>query len=281
MWYLVVATSVFSVINVVVKYLSHLPATEVVVFRAFTSLVICLFFIWRKGGDFAGKNKKVLLLRGIFGTSGLLCLFICLQNIPLAVAITLINLTPIFTVIIAHVFLKEKANGWQWVFLVASFVGVFLVRGQADPVAWPWILLGLFAALSAALAYTCVRYLRLSEDPLVVILYFPLVTVPIVGPVMIYQWQTPQGAEWLLLIGIGVLTQVAQYFMTLAYQMETAANVMIFNYAGLFWGVLLGWSLFDEVLGLAQIVGVVLVFLCLCGNYFASRGKFFRFGPRV
>ena len=268
--YVIIATSLFTVINVVVKYLSHLPASEVVVFRAATSLLLCLFFIWRKKTSFLGYNKPVLIGRGVFGTLGLLSLFTCLQNIPLAVAMTLINLSPILTVVIAHFYLKEKASVQQWLFLVFSFVGVFLVRGSIEPVPWPWMVLGFLSGFFAAIAYTCVRKLRTTEDPLVVILYFPLVTIPLMGPVVVYQWKSPVGYEWLLLLIIGVLAQGAQYFMTLAYQMETAAKVMIFNYAGLFWAVILGWSLFDESLSLSQIAGVFIVFFCLCGNYLVS-----------
>ena len=269
--YLILAVSLFSVINVGVKIVSHLPASQVVVFRAFISALICSYFIWKKGGSFLGHNKKLLFLRGFYGTIALLSLFMCLQKIPLAVAMTLINLSPILTVVIAHFYLKEKASLIQWFFLLLSFVGVIMVRGVDDPVPWPWMLLGVFAALFAALAYTCVRKLRLSEDPLVVILYFPLVTVPLIGPVMAWEWVTPIGGDWFILIGIGMLTQAAQYFMTLAYQMETAAKVMIFNYTGLFWGVILGWTIFEEKLSALQISGVLLVFVCLCGNYLSSR----------
>ena len=269
--YIIIATSLFSVINMAVKSLAHLPASQVVVFRAVVSAILCAFFLWRKGRSFLGKNKKVLFLRGFFGTLALFAFFACLQNIPLAVAMTLINLSPIFTVAISHFYLKEKASLAQWGLLALSFVGVVLIRGGHEPVPWFWMLLGLFSALCAASAYTCVRVLRLTEDPLVVILYFPLITIPMVGPVMFYQWQTPQGLDWVLLIGIGLLTQGAQYYMTLAYQMEKAAKVMVFNYTGLLWGVLLGWAFFAENLDFRQIVGVILVFSCLCLNYWVSQ----------
>ena len=279
--YLIIATSLYSVINVAVKYLGNIPPSQIVVFRAVISAIICSVFIWKKRGSFLGKNKKILFFRGFFGTIALISLFICIQNIPLAVAMTLINLSPILTVIISHFYLKEKANKWQWVLLLTSFAGVVLVRGVAEPVPWPWMLLGLLAAFFAAMAYTCVRQLRLTEDPLVVILYFPLITIPMISPVMIYQWVTPIGHEWLVLLTIGVLTQAAQYFMTLAYQMETAAKVMIFNYAGLFWGVLFGWTLFEEKLTATQLLGVLIVFLCLCGNFFVSKAPLKSGGSRV
>lgn len=268
--YLIIATSLFSVINVGVKLLAHIPASEIVVFRGGISFLICFYFLKRKKVSLIGKNKKVLFLRGFFGTVALVSLFICLQKIPLAVSMTLINLSPILTVIIAHFYLKERARPSQWILLVVSFLGVYLVRGGVEPVPLHWMALGVLAALFAAMAYTCVRKLRLSEDPLVVIMYFPLVTVPLIGPVMIYEWETPQGWEWFILIGIGIVTQAAQYFMTLAYQMEKASKVMIFNYAGLFWGVLLGWVVFNESLNTQQMLGILVVFLCLCGNYFVS-----------
>lgn len=273
MWYLILAVSLFAVMNAGVKFIPQIPASEVVVFRGLTSLVLCLFFIWKKQGRFIGKNKKILFARGFSGTIALFSLFTVIQKIPLAVASTLINLTPILTVFIAHIFLKEKANFKQWVFLILSFIGVILVRGGVEPVPWIWMSLGLVAAFFAAIAYTCVRILRTTEDPLVVILYFPLVTIPMVGPVMIYEWVTPTWQEWAVLLGIGLITQVAQYFMTLAYQMEKAAKIMVFNYTGLFWGVIFGYTLFDEPLTWGQVSGVLLVFFCLCGNYYVSLGK--------
>ncbi len=265
--YLIIATSVFSIINVMVKMLEGIASSEIVFFRALISLFICLFFILRKGKSVWGTNKKILFLRGFFGTLSLFSFFMCLQNMPLALAMTLINFAPLFTVLIAHFILKEKAHGSQWFFLLGSLFGVYLIRGETDPVPILWILLGLFAALSAAAAYTCVRHLRTTEDPLVVIFYFPLVTLPTIGPIMLWQWQTPGINEWLLLIAIGVLTQVAQYYMTLAYQLETAAKVMVFNYAGLLWGALLGWAIFNEELSPIQILGLIVVFTCLWGQY--------------
>lgn len=271
--FLLIATSLFSIINVGVKFLDHIPASEIVVFRALVSFLICFYFIRKKNIPLLGKNLKLLFMRGLFGTFALASLFFCLQKIPLAVASTLINLTPILTVVIAHFYLKEKASPMQWFFLLFSFVGVYFVRGGIEPIPIHWMLLGVFSALCASIAYTCVRQLRLSEDPLVVIMYFPLITVPLMGPVMAYQWVTPVKTDWLVLIGIGVLTQIAQYFMTLAYQMEQASKVMIFNYTGLFWGILFGYIVFQEDLTQRQLWGILVVFLCLCGNYVVSQKR--------
>lgn len=268
--YVILSTTLYAVINLAVKYLHHLPASELVVFRASVSFLLCFYFLKKKKMAVWGHNKKLLILRGLTGTLALFSLFTVLQKIPFAVAMTLINLTPIFTVIIAHVFLREKANLAQWIFLVLSFMGVIMIRGGIEPVPWLWMFLGMGAALFAAITYTIIRQLRKTDDALVVILYFPMVTIPLISPVMISQWQTPQGLDWVILLTIGVLTQVAQYFMTLAYQAEKAAKVMVFNYISILWGLLFGWILFSETLSLRQILGVTLIFACLLGNYWVS-----------
>lgn len=270
--YLLIATSLFSVINLGVKVLP-LPASEIVVFRAGISFLLCLWFLKRKKVPLAGKNKGVLFLRGLFGTLALFGIFLILQKIPLAIAMTLINLTPILTVVIAHFVLKEKASPIQWALLLLAFAAVPLIRGGLEPVPFIWILVGLLSALGASIAYTCVRVLRVSEDPLVVILYFPLVTLPLIGPVAASQWQTPVGHQWWLLLGIGLLTQMAQYFMTLAYQLEKASKIMIFNYTGLLWGIVFGELFFEEHLTRQQYLGIGIVFACLCINYYVSLKK--------
>jgi drug/metabolite transporter (DMT)-like permease len=271
--YLLLATSLYSIINLGVKFLGHLPASEIVVSRQILTLLISAYFLWRKGGRFVGTNRKLLFARGLFGSIALLAFFTCLQKVPFAVAMTLINLTPIFTVIIAHFYLKERASPTQWALLLLAFLGVVMVRGGVEPVPWVWMGLGLLAALFASVTYTVIRELRTTEDPLVVILYFPLVTLPLVTPLAAYEFVTPQGLDWLILLAIGGLTQAAQYFMTVAYQLEKAAKIMVFNYISLLWGVLFGWTLFQEALSTRQLLGVLLVFLCLCLNFLVTLRK--------
>lgn len=268
--YLLIATLLFTAHNICVKWLTDLPAVQIVFFRAIVSLVICYTSLTYLKISPIGKNKKVLLLRGLFGTLSLFGLFYCLQRVPLAVATMFISLAPVFTVIIAHFLLKERAHPLQVFFLLGAFVGVGLVKGWSFDVSWSMMFLGLGIGFVAACAYTCVRVLRTTEHPLVVIFYFPLVTLPLMSLPTYQQWVPPEGSQWVLLLVIGVLTQMAQYFMTMAYQMEKAATIMIFNYAGIFWALLAGYLLFEETLESLQLFGLALVVICLVISTFVK-----------
>jgi drug/metabolite transporter (DMT)-like permease len=104
-----------------------------------------------------------------------------------------------------------------------------------------------------------------DEHPLVIVFYLPLVTlvatIPIAARSLI--WPTPM--EWLVLVGVGVTTQIAQVFMTRGLQMERAGRATAVGYlqvvfaAG--WGALFFAELPDRwsLLGGALILGSTLL----------------------
>lgn len=269
--YLVLATLFFAALNTIVKYLPHLPVSELVFFRAFISLLLCYVALRHKKLSLVGNNIKILVLRGFFGTISLFTLFYCLKHMPMAMAITLSQISPLFSVMIAHFVLNEKAHWTQALLLLFAFVGVVFVKGWEGQLSWFLTLTGLLTAFCSACAYTCVRGLKDTEDPLVVVFYFPLMTLPLMIWPMYTEWVTPLWSDFLWIVLLGILTQLAQYFMTLAYQMEKASQVMIYNYVGVLWALLIGYFLFDESLSFSQLFGVVVIVVCLIVSTQVSR----------
>ena len=88
------ATIFFMVVKIFVKMLPHIPPMEIVFFRCLISFLITYYLLKRKGHNILGTNRSLLMMRGIFGTIGLYCYFVILQEIPLATASTLIYFTP-------------------------------------------------------------------------------------------------------------------------------------------------------------------------------------------
>ncbi|MDH4156418.1 MAG: DMT family transporter [candidate division Zixibacteria bacterium] len=257
--YILLSTVFFALMNVGVKYLAHIPAYEIVFFRALVSLIICYFLIRRAGLSPWGNNKRVLLFRGLSGTAALLMYFYTLQHMPLASAVTIQYLSPIFTIIIAGIMLKEPPRPIQGLFFLVSFVGVLMMKGFDSRVAVPDLLIGVAAAVFSGLAYNFIRKLKGSDDPLVVVLYFPLVTVPIVGSYTLANWINPSPGDWGVLVLIGLATTVAQIFMTRAYQLERAANVSNFNYLGSIYAIVIGLFIFGESIALLGLTGIALI----------------------
>ena len=99
---------------------------------------------------------------------------------------------------------------------------------------------------------------------------FPLTTLPLVGPFAITHWVWPSGWDWFWVVAIGVGTQIAQVYMTKAYQAEPASRVSLINYLGLIIAIALGWFVFQESLPWLSIFGMVVI---LTSVFFGTRSR--------
>lgn len=257
--YMIISVFCFGLMNLVVKFLPNIPATELVLFRSVVSLILSYFMIRQKKISPWGNNKKWLIVRGVSGVIGLTLFFYTLQKLSMASAITIQYLSPIFTAILAIFLLNERMRKVQWVFFAMAFAGIFIIKGFDDSVSLPLLLMGLGSALSSAVAYNAIRKLKDTDNAVVVVFYFPLIAIPIMLVFSLFIWVTPIGIEWLLLLAMGVLTQIAQVNMTKAYQTAPISKVAPIKYLGVLLALLFDLLIFDIVYKPIVLVGIAMV----------------------
>jgi len=261
-WYMILATFFFASMNACVKLLAHIPAVEIVFFRSLISFVLSFTMLRATGVNLWGKNKKLLIARGAAGAVALLLYFNMLQSIPMASAYVILFLAPIFANIIGVFMVGEKLYPLQWVFFLMSFAGIILIKGFDTRIPLIYLFYGIAASIASGFAHNCIRKLKTNEHPVVIIFYFPLVTTPFTGVISAFQWEMPVGYEWLILLAIGVLTQIAQYFMTKSYQMEELSKVSGIRYLGIIYAITYGYAFFEESFDWIIYLGMAVV---LCG----------------
>jgi drug/metabolite transporter (DMT)-like permease len=249
----------FALMNVSVKFIPHIPAIEIILFRSLFSLVFSFLVLKQLGVSVFGNNKKLLIIRGIVGSIGLISFFYTLQKIPLASAVTMQYLSPIFTTILGIFLVKERVKPIQFLFFGVSFAGVIVLQGFDARVNLLYGSIGVVSALFSGLAYNVIRRLKNTEHPLVIIFYFPLVTLPVASIVSYFTWIQPIGWDWAILLWIGMCTQAAQYFMTVAYQNSNVSKVASLSYLGILYALFFGFIFFGETFGAMSYVGMGLV----------------------
>ena len=245
-WFMLFATLFFSLMNVAVKLLPHIPAVEIVFFRSVVSLIISFVVLKASKISIWGKNHKLLVLRGASGAMALILYFKLIQEIPLASATTILFLSPVFATILGIFFVNEKVKPIQWLFFLISFVGIVMVKGFDTRIGIIYLLMGFSSSFFSGIAFNCIRKINTSEHPLVIIMYFPLVTLPITGIWSMFNWVTPKDVDWIILIMVGVLTQIAQYLMTRSFQSEEISKVASLRYLGIIYALIFGYLFFDE-----------------------------------
>lgn len=257
--------------SVSVRLAEGIPTLQVVFFRALIALVLCLVQLRMAGLSPLGSNHRLLLLRGVFGTGALIAYFSSLLSLPLATATVLQNLSPIFTTLVAVLARGERWRPVQAAFIGLAFFGVIVVNGWSAETRWGPVAVGVVGAMMSAIAYNAIAAIGEREHPLVIILWFPLVTIPLVGPLLPAVWVWPSPWQWGALLGVGLFVQVAQYFMTRAYQLGEAGVVSVVGYLGVLWAMLGGWALFGEPVSVGMIAGAALVLAGVAGNTWAKR----------
>lgn len=268
--YMIISALSFSLMQLCVKFLSDIPFTELVLFRSIVSLVLSLAVLKRAGVHPLGNNRKFLVLRGVFGVIALSLFFFTLQALPIATAVVLQYLSPIFTAVFAIWILREPMKPVQWLFFALSFSGIIVIKGLNEDVEMIYLIAGIVSSVFAGLAYNMIRKVKNTDHPVVVVFYFPLIATPVMGFISAFNWVWPQGIEWLILLAMGVFTQIAQVTMTKAWQSGEANQIAGLKYIGIFFALLWDFTLFDITHGIGTFLGIGLV---LAGVIFNLRVK--------
>jgi drug/metabolite transporter (DMT)-like permease len=255
---MIIATSLLAVMQVLVKALPGIPVTQIILSRACISIVLCTSILYSNKVSFKGKNIPLLTIRGLVGTISLITFFYTLQHIPLATAVTIGHLAPLFLGVLAVVFLKERFNKIIWFSFLICFIGVFLIKGFDTRVSTFELLLAIASAFLAALAHFTVRLLK-DEHPVVILFYFSLVSIPLLIPYTITNWVQPNNMEWIFLIAVGLISHIAQYYLTKAFKEEKISKLASIYYLGIILAVLMGYFIYQEAFTFESYLGMALL----------------------
>ncbi|HVD98223.1 MAG TPA: DMT family transporter [Cytophagaceae bacterium] len=249
----------FSLMHLCIKAIPNIPVHQIISFRSVFSILICLYILRKDKIPMWGNHKPLLILRGLIGALSLFCFFYSIQHLPLATAVTISNLIPLFALLLAALFLKEKITGLQWFFFVLSFSGVLLIKGFDDRIGMQDLLIALAAAFFTACAHFLVRRLRDFDHSFVIIFYFPLVTIPLVVPYTLLHWISPDLFEWGMLLLVGLFTHIGQVYLTKAYAKEEVSGVTNIYYIGIILSLAYGYLFFNETYTLLSFAGMALI----------------------
>jgi S-adenosylmethionine uptake transporter len=254
----------FAVMGVCVKLASvEFSTSELVLYRGVVGVITLATLIKMQGGSFRTSMPGAHLWRGVIGVISLWLWYYSIGELPLATAMTLNYMSPIW--IAAWLF----AMGWwhakgdvKWPLILAvgcSFIGVtLLLRPAFDANLLTPALIALGSSMITAMAYMQVRKLGLAGEPENRVVFYFTVMNLLAGIVGVFLTGGSDGPAWhpitswrsgLLLLAIGVCATSAQIAMTRAYRLGNTLVVANLQYTGIVfssvWGVLVFGDVFD------------------------------------
>lgn len=201
--------------------------------------------------------------------TALFLFFLTIKEMPLASATTIQYISPIFTVLLATQLLREKVRPIQWLLFFVAFIGVLMIKGFDERVSYFYLGIGVVSAFISGIAYNAIMKCRETDHPITVVLYFPMIATPIMGTACItVEWVMPIGYEWLLLLLLGIFTQIAQIYMTKALHADHSSRIMPFKYFGVIYALVIGFFFFNEELPWLSFLGIAIVISAVILNSF-------------
>ncbi len=261
--FIIISAFGFAMMSAFVKLSGDLPSFQKTFFRNITSCIIAFVLVVINKESFFGKlkNQKILILRSLFGTLGIVFNFYAIDKLVLSDANMLNKLSPFFVIIFSAIFLKEKINLKQGLAIIIAFIGVlFIIKPQFNLEIIPY-LIGILGAIFAAAAYTCLRSLGGKEKYYTIVFYFSFFSTIVILPFMIMVYKEMTLSQLIYLILAGVFASIGQFGITLAYKYAKAKEISIFDYSNIIFSALISIILFGVIPDYLSIIGYIIIFI--------------------
>jgi drug/metabolite transporter (DMT)-like permease len=222
-------------------------------------------------------KPRLLWVRSIAGSLGMVCMFYAYTRLPVAEALVLNNTFPIWVALLSWPLLKQFPSRSAWLALISATAGVVLMQQ-------PRLLEGNFASLVALASSLCtaVAMLALNRlqgiDPRAIIVHFSAVAVVICAvfsfplalardtatalPAAVSE-NAPPGDSIVrvvfLLLGVGVMALLAQLGITRAFTTGNAAKVAVVNLTQVVFAMMFDVCCFGHAVDIVTFVGMALI----------------------
>src|SRR5262249_15066095 len=121
----------FAVMSALVRFLGETyPVGQIVFFRsAFAILPVVIIFAWRHELAAAVRTSRLLghVGRGLISILGMFCNFSALARLPIVDATAISFASPLITVALAAIFLKERVRIYRWSAVIVGLMGILVM----------------------------------------------------------------------------------------------------------------------------------------------------------
>ena len=245
------ATVAFALMAALIKLASDrgVSAPELVFYRSLFALPP--LFVWIAASATPGRWRTQRPLahvtRGAIGVTSMFLSFGALTLLPLAEAVTLSFIAPLFAVALSALILGEPVGRHRWTAVAIGLVGVVVVMQPAGTgLSSLGLGLAVAGALSVAAATITIRQIGRTESTQSIVLWFTLICTVAGGATLPVFGQLHDGSTWALLVALGMFGGVGQLLMTASLRAAQVGAVVPFDYAHLIWAALLGWLIWGS-----------------------------------
>jgi len=258
----ILAIMTMSVMDLMAKILSEqLPVMQVVWARyAGQTALVTLFLLPRLGTVVRTRYPWLHFLRSLFLLLATTAFFFAISRMGLAEATAIIDVNPVLITLLAALFLGEKFGPRRALGIGAALIGALIIIRPGSAVFSATALLPFAAAICFASFAVTTRFLGRNESIWTSLFYTALLGAIVMSLLVVPVWTRPDATGLLMMIGIGLVSAIAQFLLIRALMLAEASAVAPFSYFGLLFATIWGVLFFDTFPdGPTMIGGAIIV----------------------
>ena len=270
----ILAWTIIPIMDGLAKFLSEsLPVLQIVWARYFFTCVLVLPIIIGiyKKNSFKSENNFLQIIRGSFLVGATLTFFYAISIIPLANALAIAFVYPLFVTLLSPTLLNEKVGFKRITAVIIGFIGVlFVIRPGFQEINLAFIS-SLCTGLFYALYMISTRKLTNSDTPLKTLAFtglVGLVSMSIFQPII---WVQPTSYEWFLMLSLGLVAAIGHFLIILSFRYVEASLLAPFSYWEILTNIIIGYYFFGDIPDNWTWLGLFIIILS--GIYILLRKK--------
>jgi len=245
--------------------LHEINVFQLILIRSSVGLILLYPLIHRAGGFAAMRTQRLPMhiARNTIHFGAQLGWFFALTLIPIGQVVAIEFTMPIWTAIVAALFLGERMTIWKSCAIALGLVGVVMIVRPATGEINPGQLIALAAAVGFGISIAMVKSLTRTEQTVTIVFY--MAAVQIAGSLLpgLYAWTWPSLTVWGWAIVVAFCGTFSHYCMTRALLYADATVVVPMDFLRVPLTALAGWLLYSEQLDAFTVLGAALI---LAGN---------------
>lgn len=217
------------------------------------------------------NNVKLQVLRSFFSIIESGCFVLAFRYLSLADVHSVGSLTPVIIVTLSAFILKEKVSPKTWIAIFIGFVGVLIILRPGLSIFDIKSLLPLMAAFFLGLYQVVTRKVSENDSTETSLFYTSLIGFIVMSILAFVYWQPLTLNSYFLFTCIGIFFSMGIYFQIIALSKARASIIQPFHYTLIFWAIILGYLVYDDLPDIPTIVGAIII--ATSGIYVLRAGK--------
>ncbi len=257
---------------------TNISPFQIIFFRAFIGLISLIIILPKTIIIGSFSNIKQHLFRNFFHLIAQYGWVVGIVYLSLAEVTAIEFTTPIWILVLASIFLKEKITAKKSISIILGFIGVLIIIKPGIEIISYNSIIVLLSAICFAIAHTATKKIVETNSASNVVFIMCLTQLPISFVCAYPSWNWPNLTDyfWLTLIGLSGIT--AHFSMAKALIKENISNLIPLDYLRLPILILAGILLYNEAFDMTFIIGGTLIFL---GNYInQKKSNIFKINPK-